>query len=464
MAAGAGTRMRSRRPKVLARVLGRTMLDAVLDQAERLSPAEIVVVLGSGKDEVEAHLRETGRAVRIALQDPPRGTGDAVARALAALSRPAGGPVLVVSGDVPLVRAETLSALLELFQAHRADLAFLTFFPPEPGALGRVRRDARKRPVAIVETRHGGGAAARIRECNAGIYVFDRRELEETIGGLPVHAESAEIYLTDIVAVLARRKKRIEALEAPDWTEAMGVNTAEELAAAARHESRRGAARLSEQGCSVLAPDQVWIGPYVRASADAVIHPFSVILGKTTIGEGTEIRPFCEILDSKIGQGARVGPHAVLEGAEVGDRSTVGPFARLRPGSVLGPDVRVGNFVETKNAKLARGVKASHLSYLGDTEIGADANIGAGVITCNYDGERKHKTTIGERAFIGSDTQLVAPVTVGAGAYVGAGSTVTEDVPAGALAVSRSPQRNIEDWAEKKRSRAEERRSKVREK
>ena len=434
MAAGAGTRMNSDLPKVLHRVAGRAMLDAVLDEAEKIEPERIVVVAGHGRDRVEALVGGRPR-VRIAIQDPPRGTGDAVARALPLLpgSR---GPVLVLSGDTPLITAESLRLLLDHFRRTRAAAALFSARPEDPGQLGRVvRRNGRF--SAIVEGRDATAAQKKIGEINAGIYCFDGGALARGLRGIRDDNAAGEYYLTDAVTALARAKEPVEALEIPDPREAMGVNSRRELAFADAVERRRGAERLIDQGATLLDPESTLVGPYVSAARDVVIHPFVVLEGRTRLAEGCEIKSFCALNDSL-----------------VGPRSTVGPFARLRPGTVLEEDVRVGNFVETKKAHLKKGAKASHLSYLGDTEVGEDANIGAGTITCNYDGEKKHFTRIGRGAFIGSDSQLVAPVEVGDGAYVGAGSTITKSVPPGALAVSRGEQRNIVGWAARRRKKA----------
>ncbi|HKB69636.1 MAG TPA: bifunctional UDP-N-acetylglucosamine diphosphorylase/glucosamine-1-phosphate N-acetyltransferase GlmU [Thermoanaerobaculia bacterium] len=431
MAAGAGTRMNSDLPKVLHRVAGRAMLDAVLDEAEKLEPERIVVVAGHGREQVEPHVAGRPR-VRIAIQDPPRGTGDAVARALPLLGEGA-GPVLVLSGDTPLITADSLRLLLDHFRRSRAAAALFSARPDDPGALGRiVRRSGRF--SAIVEVRDATAAQRKIGEINAGIYCFDRAALARGLRGLRDDNAAGEYYLTDAVTALVRAKAAVEAIEIPDHREAMGVNSRRELAFADAVERRRGAERLIDQGATLLDPESTLVGPYVSAARDVVIHPFVVLEGRTRLAEGCEIKSFCDLNDSVVGR-----------------RTTVGPFARLRPGTVLDEDVRVGNFVETKKAHLKRGAKASHLSYLGDTEVGEDANIGAGTITCNYDGEKKNFTRIGRGAFIGSDTQLVAPVEIGDGAYVGAGSTITKSVPPGALAISREAQRNIDGWAEARR-------------
>ena len=261
----------------------------------------------------------------------------------------------------------------------------------------------------------------------------------------PKYQESMDIFINDKVAQVSK------AIEAADWREAWGVNTRRDLAAAEEIERRRSLDRALDAGATLVDPSTIRIGPRVVVEPDVVIHPFVSLEGRTRLAEASEILPFTRILDSSVAERAMVGPHCDVEGAVIGPRARVGPFARLRPGTVLEEDVRVGNFVETKNAHLERGAKASHLTYLGDTEIGADANIGAGVITCNYDGERKHRTAIGAGAFIGSGSQLVAPVTIGEGAYVGAGSTITRDVPAGALAVTRAPQETREDWVARRK-------------
>lgn len=452
LAAGAGSRMRSTLPKVLHRVGGRSLLDTVLDTAERLSSEAVVVVLGAGRARVEESI--TGRNVVVAVQDPPRGTGDAVARALPALAR-GNGPVIILSGDAPLVRSETLAALVARRRDEELDLVFLSFRPPEPGALGRVVRDARGRVRRIVEAKDAGAREAKIGEANAGVYCFAPEALARVVAGLKKNARSGEYYLTDAVEILAGSGSRVEAVPVEDWREAWGINTRRELAAAEEIVRRRAVERALDQGVTVLDPVTARIGPRVEIAPDAILHPFVCLEGTTTVGEGSEILPFTRIVDSRIEAGAVVGPHCDLEGATVGPRSRVGPFARLRPGTVLGEDVRIGNFVETKKAVFGRGAKASHLAYLGDAEIGAEANIGAGVITCNYDGSKKHRTVIGERAFVGSDSQLVAPVTVGSGAYVGAGSTITKDVPEGALAVSRVEQKNIDGWGARRNRKKE---------
>lgn len=437
--------MRSALPKVLHRVGGRTLLDAVLDAADFLEPSRTIVVAGAGAAGASIEGALSGRRVTIAVQDPPLGTGDAVRQALPVLDA-SDGPVVILSGDAPLLRPETLADLVGRQRAGGLDLAFLSFRPPEAGAFGRVLRDARGKVRRIVEAKNAGRSEAKIREVNAAVYCFEPRALARAVAALRRDPVSREFYLTDAVEILARDGGRVEAVEVEDWREAWGINTRAELAAAEEMMRQRTVDRALESGVTFLDPASARVGPLVRISPDAVIHPFVCLEGKTSVGERSEVLPFTRIVDSTLEADAVVGPHSDLEGAIVGARSRVGPFARLRPGTVLEEDVRVGNFVETKKAKLGRGAKASHLAYLGDTEIGADANIGAGVITCNYDGVDKHRTEIGEGAFIGSDSQLVAPVTVGAGAYVGAGSTITKDVPAGALAITRVPQKTIEGW------------------
>jgi bifunctional UDP-N-acetylglucosamine pyrophosphorylase/glucosamine-1-phosphate N-acetyltransferase len=408
------------------------MIDAVLDAAAGVVPSKIIVVIGSGRDEVREHL--AGRSgMAFVVQDPPRGTGDAVRLALPLLPASA-DRVLVLSGDTPLVTSETLTRLLAALNSDAA-AALCSARVEDPGSLGRIVR-RRGKFSAIVETRDASKAELSVHEVNAGIYVFSRKALERGLKGLSRRNAASEFYLTDAVTALAREGLGVSVIELSDAREAMGVNSRRELAFADAVERRRGAERLIEQGATLLDPTTTLVGPYVSAARDVVIHPFVVLEGRTHLAEGCEIRSFSHLND-----------------AEVGPRATVGPFARLRPGTILEADVRVGNFVETKKAVLRRGVKASHLSYLGDTEIGEDTNLGAGTITCNFDGVKKNFTRIGRGAFIGSDTQLVAPVEVGDGAYVGAGSTITKNVPPGSLAITRTSQRNIEGWAEARRKR-----------
>ncbi|HEV2062944.1 MAG TPA: bifunctional UDP-N-acetylglucosamine diphosphorylase/glucosamine-1-phosphate N-acetyltransferase GlmU [Thermoanaerobaculia bacterium] len=450
LAAGEGTRMRSTLPKVLHRVAERTLIDAVLDAVAGLGASQTVVVLGAGREQVSAAL--SGRAVDTVVQDAPRGTGDAIRRALPALSDGA-GPVLVLSGDTPLILPETLARLV----ARRAegDLAavFLSSRPPDPGGFGRVVRDRSGRVRAIVEAKNASSKQKKIGEVNAGIACFEAKALARAIGALRENPVSREIDLTDAVAALCAAGLAVDAIVADDWREACRVNTRRDLAVAEEIERRRAIERALDAGVTVMDPSTTRIGPRVALEPDVVLHPFVSLEGSTRIAEGCEVFSFTRIADSTLATRASVGPHCDVEGASVGERARVGPYARLRPGTVLEEDVRVGNFVETKQAVLRRGVKALHLSYLGDAEIGAEANIGAGVITCNYDGVNKNRTSIGAGAFIGSDSQLVAPVSVGRGAYVGAGSTITEDVPDGALALTRSPQQNKPGWAAKRRAR-----------
>ena len=453
LAAGVGSRMRSTLPKVLHRVAGRTLVEAVLDAAAGVSPANVVVVVGSGREQVEASLAK--HAVTFAVQDPPLGTGDAARRGLAALPD-ARGQVLVLAGDTPLLSHATLARLVALQSEKNLDLAFLSFRPPEPGDFGRVVRDARDRVVRIVEAKNASAREKRIGEVNAGVYCFAPGALARALEKIRVNKVSGEYYLTDAVEILTAGKGKVEAIQAEDWREAWGVNTRRDLAAAEEIERRRAVERALDSGVTLLDPTSVRIGPRVVLSPDVVLHPFVSLEGATELGEGCEIRPFTHLVDTKVAAGAIVGPHCEADHATIGARAQVGPFSRLRPGSVLEEDVKIGNFVETKNTRVGKGAKAQHLSYLGDAEIGPGSNIGAGVITCNYDGEKKYPTRIGAKSFIGSDVQLVAPVTVGDGAYVGAGTTVTEDVPAGALALSRASQINKEGWAARRKAKKEE--------
>jgi bifunctional UDP-N-acetylglucosamine pyrophosphorylase/glucosamine-1-phosphate N-acetyltransferase len=444
LAAGQGKRMRSGLVKVLHPIAGRPMIDHVLDAVRALEPRRLVTLIGHQAERVRAALGERGGV--LVVQREQRGTGHAVLQAAPHVGRERGAVLLIANGDVPAVRPATLRGLLAHHRRAGAALSVLTTEIADPTGYGRIVRGAGARIERIVEHADADAGTRRIREINTGIYCADGPALLAVLRRVRPHNVQREIYLTDAVAALLRRGAPVQALCHADAAEVLGVNTRDELAAAGRALHARKAAELQQQGVTLLDAARTWIDPRARIGRDSVIWPDVIIEGETVLGRGCVVRPGVRITDCRLGRAVEVRDHSVLVGSDVGDGAAVGPFAHLRPGSELGSGSRVGNFVELKKARLGRGTKASHLSYLGDAVIGAGCNIGAGTITCNYDGRAKHVTTLGRGVFIGSDVQLVAPVTVRDGAYVAAGSTVTEDVPAGALAIGRGRQRNVPGW------------------
>ena len=443
LAAGRGVRMRSLRPKVLHEAAGRPLLDRVLDIALAVagSASRVVVVISKESAAVAEHLK-AHPGVRVAVQDPPRGTGDAVRAAAPQFGK--AKQVVVLSGDVPLLDATTVTSLLRALDADpKAAVAVLTATLADPTGYGRIVRDKRKSFVRISEERDSSERERKIGEINTGTYAFDRAFLEKSLPLLTSKNSQSEFYLTDVLS-LARKAGRRVVLVLGDPSSALGVNSRADLARVDSILRRRNAEAAMAAGATLLRPETITLDDGVTLGADVVVEPFATLLGKTRVGAGSRIGQGAVIRDAVLGRGVTIRPYSVIEEARIGDGAVVGPFARLREGTDLGAGVHVGNFVETKKAKLHAGVKANHLTYLGDTEIGERTNVGAGVITCNYDGFQKHKTTIGRDVFVGSDAQLVAPVTVGDGAVIGAGTTVTEDVPKDGLAVSRSPQKNVE--------------------
>lgn len=447
LAAGQGKRMKSKRIKVLHRAAGRALVDYVLDMSFALSGHAPVMVVGHDRESVVAHC--DGRA-RFAVQEQQLGTGHAVLQAVKLLGDLRNADVLVLSGDVPLTRPETLRALLDEHVSRGHGVSMMTMELDDAGSYGRIVRGPEGNVERIVETKDASASELRIREVNAGIYVFRGEQLESDLSSLSSSNAQGEYYLTDVIATARRRKESVGALIA-EPIEALGVNSRADLAHVERELVRRTVARLMSDGVTFRNPDSVTIDSQVRIGQDTVVYPFAVLEGETAIGSDCVIGPGAHLRNCRIGNGVEIRTGTVAEDAVVADAAAVGPYAHLRGGTVLGEKVKVGNFVETKKAVFGRGAKASHLSYVGDAEIGADCNIGAGTITCNYDGVQKHKTVLEDGVFIGSDTQLVAPVRVGKGAYVGAGSTITKDVPADALALTRTPQRTIEGWAARKR-------------
>ena len=426
LAAGKGTRMRSGRPKVLHPLLGRPLVQFPIDLAQELGCDPIVVVVGHGAEDVRRAIAGFPE-VRIALQPEQRGTGDAVRCGLEALQG-FSGKVLILSGDVPLLRRETIDQLVDADQ----DFALVTAHAPEPRGYGRILRGRDGLVERIVEDRDASAAQHAVREINAGIYCISAAFLRNHLAELSTNNAQQELYLTDLVA---KARPEVTAILAP-LDEISGVNDRADLARLTGLLQARVNREHLLAGVTLIDPASTHIDLGVEIAADVVIEPGCVLSGATSIGEGTRIRA-----------------NSALEAARVGRKCTVGPFARLRPGTVLSDDVHIGNFVETKNAHLAEGAKANHLTYLGDARVGKKTNIGAGTITCNYDGVNKHLTEIGEGVFIGSDTQLVAPVRVGDGAYVAAGTTVVEDVPADSLVLTRAVRVTKEGWAKKRRTR-----------
>jgi bifunctional UDP-N-acetylglucosamine pyrophosphorylase/glucosamine-1-phosphate N-acetyltransferase len=428
LAAGLSTRMRSKTPKVLHPIAGRPLLAHVLD-AVRTAGARPLVVLSKESEPARVLLAEDAR---VALQDPPRGTGDAVRVALEAANGDR-GVAFIVYGDTPLLRADTLTRLRALLAERGASLALLAGEVGIDNAYGRVIRDERGDVARIVEARLATDREKAIAESNLGAYAADLSWLRNAVGRLRPN-ETGEIFLTDLVAEATREGKRVAVHRTDDPEEGMGVNTRVELAAAEAALRRRIRETHMLAGVTFRDPDSCQVDADVRIAADAVIERGTILEGKTTIGAGSRIGPYAVLRDTTVGEGCRV-ENSTLEGATLEDEVRVGPYSHLRPGAHLERGVEMGNFGEVKNARIGRGTKIHHFSYVGDADIGARVNIGAGTVTLNYDGVRKHRTVVGDDAFIGSDTLLRAPVTVGAGATTGAGAVVTKDVAEGMVAV-----------------------------
>ncbi len=448
LAAGKGTRLRSDLAKVLHRAGGRPLLETVIRACRPLKAAQTLVVVGHQADEVAA-LAEAHGAQTI-LQNPQRGTGHAMQVARRAIRKSA-KLAIVLPGDAPLLRTETLAALIDTHRRGEAAATILSAELADPGAYGRVVRDAEGRVLAIVEAAALTPEQRAIREVNSAIYCFTLEKLWPCLAVLRPENPHRELYLTDAIAMLRARNERVLAQIAPDANEVLGCNTRADLAGADRVLRARKAAELMDGGVTIYLPETVVIDPEVTAGEDTVIEAGVQLLGSTRIGARCQIRAGSILHNTRVDDGAVVGPHTNSIDSRIGPGAHVGPFARLRPGADIRAGAHIGNFVEIKKSVIHEGAKAQHLSYLGDASVGPGSNIGAGTITCNYDGVAKYETKIGKGVFIGSDSALVAPVRIGDGAYVAAGSVITENVPPDALALARGRQVNKPGWAKARR-------------
>jgi bifunctional UDP-N-acetylglucosamine pyrophosphorylase / glucosamine-1-phosphate N-acetyltransferase len=448
LAAGKGTRMKSSLPKVLHRVGGRPMIEQVLSTARGLNPESTTIVVGHGAAEVrDALSRQSG--LSFVVQEPQLGTAHAL-QVTEPLLRGALGSLLLLSGDVPQLTAETLRQLLDRHVRTAAAATVLTAVVDNPQGYGRIVR-AGERIARIVEERDASPVEQAITEINAGIYVFEVEGLFDALREIATENSQREYYLPDIVQLYGRRGRLVETMTVTDSKEVLGINSRSELATSKQLLRQRKNEQLMADGVTLEDPATAYIDDTVQIGADTVIHPGVSLEGQTVIGAGCVIHSGVRVVNASIGDRTQLFNHSVITDVTIGSDASIGPFAHVHKQSAIGSSTKVGNFVEVKNTKFGNGSKAAHLTYLGDGLIGSKVNIGAGTITCNYDGVQKSTTTIEDGAFIGSDTQLIAPVTVGREAYVGTGTTIREDVPAGALAVSAGKQRNIEGWVEKRR-------------
>ena len=454
MAAGAGTRMRSDTPKVLHTLGGRSMLSHVLHSVTKVAPQHLVVVLGHERERITPAVTELaealGRTIDIAVQEQQRGTGHAVACGLTALPADFTGTVVVTSGDVPLMDAETLADLIAAHSSETAAATVVTTTVPDPTGYGRILRTQDREVIGIVEEFDATTAQKAIGEVNAGVYAFDMEVLRSALDRLRPHNAQKELYLTDVISIIRQDGRIVRAKHVNDAALVAGINDRVQLAELAAELNRRIVAGHQRAGVTIVDPSSTWIDVDVTVGRDTVIQPGTQLLGGTTVGGRCIIGPDTTLADVTVGDAASV---VRTHGGQstIGDGAVVGPFTFLRPGTELGADGKLGAFVETKNAVIGTGTKVPHLTYVGDADIGEHSNIGASSVFVNYDGETKRRTTIGSHVRTGSDTMFVAPVTIGDGAYTGAGTVVRDDVPPGALAVSAGPQRNIEGWVEHKR-------------
>ena len=444
LAAGVGKRMRSRLPKVLQPLAGRPLLGHVLATVRELAPRKVIVVHGHGAESV----RETfkGEQVEWVLQNEQLGTAHAVMQAMPRVS--ADADVLILYGDVPLMRAATLQRLLK---AANGGLALLTAEPDDPAAYGRVVRDGSGRVAKIVEQRDASPAERAIREINAGFYALNAKHLSGWLKKIDNRNAQKEYYLTDLVSLAVGDKVPVAAVKTDHAWEAAGVNTPRELAQLERRYQRIYSERLLESGVRLADPARIDVRGTLECGREVSIDVNCVFEGSVKLGDGARIGPNCVLRNVTIGAGTEVRAFSHFDDAEVGARCVLGPYARLRPGASLADEVHIGNFVEVKASRVGAGSKANHLAYIGDAEVGANVNIGAGTITCNYDGANKNRTVIEDDCFIGSDATLVAPVRIARGSYIGAGSTISKDTPAGQLTVARAKQVSIPGWKPRKK-------------
>jgi bifunctional UDP-N-acetylglucosamine pyrophosphorylase/glucosamine-1-phosphate N-acetyltransferase len=449
LAAGQGTRMRSSTPKVLHALGGRSMLGHVLAAAEPLGAAATVVVVGAGRSAVEEHLTQIAPGALSVVQEEQRGSGHAAAVALAAVPE-LEGPVLLVNGDAPLLRESTVADLVETHRRRGSALTVLTAEVDDPTGLGRIVRGADGGVQAIVEESDATDEQRTIREINAGVYVADAGALRRTLARIGADNEQGEQYVTDVIGLLVAEGAPVGAVVAADPDDVLGCNDRRELAARRRTLNDRVLDDLMRAGVTVVDPQTTWVDVTATVEADAVLEPGTHLRGTTRVATGAVVGPDSTLVDTEVGEGATVVRAHCLE-AIIGPAVSVGPFAYLRPGTRLGTKAKIGAFVETKNADIGAGSKVPHLSYVGDATIGQGTNIGAATVFVNYDGVAKHHTTIGDHARTGADNMFVAPVTVGDGAYTAAGSVITSDVPPGAMAVARAPQRNVGGWVRRRR-------------
>lgn len=448
LAAGEGTRMKSQTPKVLHEISGRSLLGHVLAACETLAPKQVRVVVGSGREKVEAHLSEIAPQVTTVFQEHRGGTGHAAQLALADLKPQ--GTILILAGDTPMLTGESLSQLLDGHHAGGFTASVLTAEHPDPTGYGRIIRGDDESLLRIVEEKDADEFEKNIEEINSGVYAFDAVKLAGAIGKLRNDNAQGELYLTDVIEILRNEGGKIAAVCIEDFTETLGVNDRVQLAEAEALLRDRTNEKLMRSGVTIVDPTTTWVGVEVTIAQDVTLLPGTVIGGKSTIASGAVIGPRTYLVDCTVASGAEIKEsHATS--AIIGENASVGPFTYLRPGTKLSANTRAGAFVEMKNATVGEGSKVPHLSYVGDATIGEGSNIGAATIFVNYDGVEKHHTTVGDHVRIGSDSMLVAPVTIGDGAYTAAGSVITEDVPAGAIGVGRAKQRNVLGWVMRKR-------------
>jgi bifunctional UDP-N-acetylglucosamine pyrophosphorylase / glucosamine-1-phosphate N-acetyltransferase len=448
LAAGQGTRMKSNLPKVLHHIAGRPMIERVLETASAVSPTTTTLIVGHKADVVRTRLGKS-QNIGFAIQEPQLGTAHALQQAEPLLAGRS-GMLILLSGDVPLLSPDTLKKLVATHRGSGASATVVTATVDRPYGYGRIVRN-RGQITRIVEERDASPTQRQIKEINSGIYAFDLPPLFDALRSIASQNAQGEFYLTDLIAIYRRKKLPVETLLVENAQEIRGINSRSELAEVSRVVRQKKNEELMAAGVTFIDPATTYVDPEAEIASDTVLHPGVVIEGRTRIGAACEIQAYVRISDSQIGDGVTINSFCVLSGAQVANGAALGPFAHLRPGTTVGEKAKIGNFVELKNTNFGSRSKANHLSYLGDATVGSDVNVGAGTITCNYDGINKNRTVIEDGAFIGSDSQLVAPVTVGKGAYVGAGSSIVQDVPAGALAIARGRQNNIEGWVERRK-------------